>query len=150
MSQSTSIAIIPEEETDFLKILQGFLNTGWNFNDYGKITYIPLGGDAGDWENASLDSQDKILAIIKQKIEKNESIGIVVMWQDTMIGGLLVYYPYLDKKEITLLAERNRQTLKAHPAMQDIGDFTWYIEKMLPAFIDQKIHVFGVEASDYC
>ena len=150
MSQSTSIDITAEEDIDFLNLLKGFINTGWNFNDHGTITYLKLGGDESDWETAKIEEHVKILEIIEKKIERNEAVGIVIMWQNTMIGGPLVYYPSNNKKEISLVASLNRQTLKAHPAMCDIGDFTWYIEKLLLPFIDQKIHVSGVEASDYC
>ena len=149
MSQSTSIDITAEENIDFLKVLEGFINTGWNFNDYGKITYVPP-GDEEDWVSDKLENETSVIKIIREKIELGEHVGIVIMWQNTMIGGLLVFWPKKSRKRISFLAELNRQTLKAHPAMCGIGDFTWYIEKLLLPFIDQKIHVFGVEASDYC
>lgn len=150
MSQDTSIDIKTDDDVNFFQVLIGFLNTGWNLNDYGQIKYLKLGGDEGDWVTTSLEEQDQVMEIIKQKSKLNEINGIVVMWKDTLIGGLLLYYPGTSTKEICFQANRNRKTLNSNPSFNHIGDFSWYLERLLLPFVDQKIHVYGIQANDYC
>lgn len=149
MSTSASIDILCDYEVDFLNLLQGFITTGWNFNNHGKITYLGLNGDEGDWEHADLENEATVFEIIKKKMSLEEPIGIAVLWEDSMIGGLLVLYPDNTRNSISFLATINRQPIQEKQGLERATNFTWYVECILPAIREQRISIYGIETSDF-
>ena len=58
-------------------IIQKLLDFGWTFNDYGKVSYLPIGDeDNFNWHIDDI-SVEKLMMILKEKEKRNEIIGIV-------------------------------------------------------------------------
>jgi hypothetical protein len=47
------------ENFSSIKIINLLLNFGWTFNDYGKMSYLPIGdNDNFDWKREEISIQD--------------------------------------------------------------------------------------------
>ena len=123
-------------------LLEKFMSSGWTLNYYGKISYLPLGDTDFDWHYASMDEKYKIIDILKNKINNQELVGIVITWNDTNIGINALFYPFLDKLIFNI--DINRKTISS----LDITDFTWYIEKLIPVILKAGLSIEVLECID--
>jgi len=130
MSQSTSIDFQFKKIIPFnpVIIIEALLESGWSYNDYEKISYLPLGDDdLFDWQWENINNWYKVKEIITQKCDKKEMIGICLVWQTSLIGGQFLF----ETKESQFLINLtiNRKRIKG---LKWATDFTWYLEKLLP------------------
>lgn len=108
-------------------------------DDYGRVTYLPLGDD-GDYNWSALTPDGgSIHEIFRAKLQRGEPLGIVLSWQETHIGGTVI----IDGAAGTLAfsASMNRQCI----AGSSTTDVTWYLEKLLPALEDADVFVASWE-----
>jgi hypothetical protein len=114
-------------------LISQLITTGWNFNDYGKISYLPIGDTDFDWEREELMSIEKIMIILKTKEVKKETLGIVLLWKDEGIG--IVFNGFPKENSVSLLLSINRKII----ASTELTDFTWYLERLRLSFQSQNL-----------
>ncbi len=140
MSVSASINIKFYSEQETIHIIEKLIDFGWIINNNGKTTYLPLGDDDDfNWTSASVDLT-KLYSIVKKKEESNETVGLVMTWLDTGVGGSVLFW---DKTSFSINLYINRMVVHCN----DNSSFTninWYIEKILPALNKEKIIVQSV------
>ncbi|GBG56948.1 hypothetical protein SPFL3102_02313 [Sporomusaceae bacterium FL31] len=121
-------------------LIQKLLDFGWTFNDSGKITYLPIGDeDKFDWQSENI-SVDMLLMILREKVQRDELLGIVMTWKGTGVGGNIL----LKKTdELTFCLTINRRTISG----SNVTDVNWYLVKLLPAFSqsDSTVESFSYE-----
>ena len=127
MSHLSTISIEFTKPAKFGDILSILLAFGWTLNDHGQICILPVGNaDISDWVFMEYD-QAKAWQIIREKVDKDEDVGIVITWQDTLIGCAVTLKP----------GENIRFALNVHrQELPDCGHFTdvsWYLSKLIPA-----------------
>jgi len=146
MSQTMTIDIKVYGKIDMREFLLALENYGWTFNDNGQINYLPLGDEDFDWERVSLSKKQDVLSIIVKKIAAKEMIGIVMTWQDSMIGGNFLYMP--ERFTLSFSASINRQKLKNDP-YDRFTSIDWYYSKILRGLSDCRIDIQGVQIDDF-
>ena len=113
------------EATSPLHILQKLLDHGWTYNDQGSITYLPLGDrEMYDWQQSPLDEWNTVNAVLESKINANERIGIILTWEDTLIGGDFHIAP--SSQEVSVTWSVNRKVIEG-----GFTDHSWYLSKLL-------------------
>ena len=138
MSISASIDIkiaLPDRVTaSKIIIIQKLLDFGWTFNDYGKVSYLPIGDEGNfNWHIDNI-SVEKLMMILKEKEKRNEIIGIVMTWKETDIGGNVLL---IKNGGISLCLTINRRVL----VDSSITDINWYLVRILPAFCQDDLIV---------
>ena len=117
--------------------IETLINAGWTLNDHGKFSYLPIGDqDNFDWHIQDDISFFQLTEIIKAKEQSKETVGIVMTWETTLIGGTVLIY---QNETISINLDINRKTI----VFKDnyiITDFQWYLERLLP----QLNETFGV------
>jgi hypothetical protein len=122
---------------DIVKVLSA---TGWNIFNSGRISYMIVDQyDNYDWLSDYLTLVE-FDSILKDKAQKSSSISIEATWDETGIGGPLVFRSQDGYKNISLLLESKRRTIDLHHNYS-ITDFQWYLEKLLPPLNE----AFGIE-----
>lgn len=121
-----------------IEIIEVLLKNGWSITHNNRVSYLA----AGDKDNSEWIFTDKINihnleAIIKEKENEKEVVGIVLTWDNTDIGGAVLFWP---NNKISLGLDSNRQIISFQNDYT-ITDFQWYLQKILPPLND----VFGVE-----
>lgn len=140
MAVSSSITIqfcskLVVEQLDIIDVLN---NAGWTTTDHGKISYLPLGDtEMFDWQFQHDISHEELYSILNNKQAAGETIGIVMSWQNTNIGGIFLVYP---NNEISISLSINRQKMLLENKYS-LTDFNWYLAKLLPPLEN----AFGVE-----
>ena len=139
MATTSNIRIYLVGTTPSSKIIDNLMANGWQLNDQGKISYLPLGDkDNYDWQiQQDIDYLD-LLKIVKNKELNNEPVGIIMSWKNTTIGISIII-----RKEGTLSIDLNinRQDFALNDHYK-ITDFQWYLKRLLPCLDD----AFGVES----
>jgi hypothetical protein len=139
MATTSNIRICLVSTTPSSKIIDNLMANGWQLNDQGKISYLPLGDkDNYDWQiQQDIDYLD-LLKIVKNKELNNEPVGIIMSWKNTAIGISIII-----RKEGTLSIDLNinRQDFALNDHYK-ITDFQWYLKRLLPCLDD----AFGVES----
>jgi hypothetical protein len=142
MATTSNIQIYLGSTTSSSKIIDNLMANGWQLNDQGKISYLPLGDkDNFDWQiQQDIDYLD-LLKIVKNKELNNEPVGIIMSWKNTAIGISIII-----RKEgilsIDLNINRQDFALNNH---YEITDFQWYLKRLLPC-LDAT---FGVESFSF-
>jgi hypothetical protein len=131
MSVSASINIIVaknEQQSIFAaRIIEQLLSYGWSLNDYGQMTYLPV-GDQGDYNwQSEIISKEKLIKIVGEKEKNNEVVGIVLTWKDTNIGGDLLVWK---DGSLSFSLSVNRKILNEDISI-NVTDVNWYLEKLL-------------------
>jgi hypothetical protein len=124
----------------FKTVLTKLLDLGWKTDDHGMITYLPLGEVDFSWTSCPISSQAQVMAKIEQKLAHEEDIGIVLTFENTNIGGNLVY-SHADKIATFSWLINRRETKEGEL------DFDWYIDRIKPAVGDSKISSFDCDSS---
>ncbi|KYF82528.1 hypothetical protein BE11_06795 [Sorangium cellulosum] len=120
---------IPGLKSNVHDVLSALLEAGWSYNDDGHINYLPV-GDRGDfdWRWAELDRWPDVLAAIKVKEERDELVGISLVYEEAGAGGEFLLDPGKERLMISLSIDtRDMQTAPR------FVDFTWYLERLIPA-----------------
>ena len=114
------------KELSWKTVMQLLLTNGWNINDHGKMTYLPLhDNDMYSWQREPID-EDKLIGILTEKEAAKESLGICITWKDSNIGGSLVT---LNENEVMLSININRKTIKLYEG-EIITDVNWYLARI--------------------
>lgn len=144
MSRSTfiDISIVSETKTsiDFIKAL---IKAGWTFNDYGSVMYLPINdNDDFDWQREKMPDFDLIKILIKKE-KLNETIGVVLTWKNTNIGGEVLF-----KKDKTILfnLSMNRKVV-SHDF--NVIDATWYFKKIIPGLTNHDTIIKSIKLDEH-
>lgn len=131
LSKPNGSMITPSE------LIRKLLEFGWTLNDNGKMSYLPVGDEGEyDWKEADI-CLSSIIEIIEKKEKLGETIGIVITWGDTGIGGSLLIW---SSQEISLNLSINRKVFGDINSTK-ITDVNWYSTKLLPALYQNDILV---------
>ncbi len=140
MSVSASINIKFYSEQETIHIIKKLIDFGWTINNNGKTTYLPLGdNDDFNWTSSILDL-NQLHNIINKKEENNEIVGLVMTWLDTGVGGSILFW---DKTSFSINLYINRMIVHCNDN-SSFTNYSWYIEKILPALDKDKIIVQSV------
>jgi hypothetical protein len=127
-----------------IEIIKMYISQGWNLNDYGHISFRPLGDkDSYDWTTMGLDQVKELYEIIRKKIEADEDPALVLMWKKTNVGVLTTFFP--KEKRIGFLLDINR---KVYPKLPGWTDISWYLAPILNPLLANKVGVEKIEFSD--
>lgn len=143
MSVSASLDIKLFGDKDFppselLSVLGGY---GWSFFYEGSARYLPLGDDDDfDWKKDSV-SEDELVAIVREKESLGEQVGVVMVWDDSGIGGEFLFR---SPGEVSFNLSINRKVDECY-----ITDVNWYVQKIVPAFIGAGFNVESLEFSQH-
>ena len=139
MSHTAGIEFLIGKKLDSLKLVQSLVDSGWSYDDYGMITYLPLDdNDKFDWKRANLAEYLKVAEVIEKKIKKSEVVGIVLTWKNTGIGGEFLFY---QENGFLISLSSNRKTLAA---CYDYTDISWYIKRLIPPVIKAGYRIESV------
>lgn len=131
-----------DKQMEPLSIIEELLKLGWTYNDNNQVTYLPI-GDAGmyNWQSVPLNEWKRIKEIIAKKIKLNETVGLVLTWENTQIGGDFHFMPLKDSLSITWSV--NRKKLKG-----GYTDHSWYIPKVLNPIRSRGFNIEVFECND--
>ena len=115
-----------DDEISWVEIIRFLLKNGWNLNDNGGMTYLPL-HDNGmyDWQSEKIN-EEKLFRILTKKERLKEELGVCITWQDSQIGGSLLIF---NDCKLLLSITINRQTAQICEGMV-ITDVNWYLTRM--------------------
>ena len=135
MSVQASINIefanLSQNRKNSIDIIKMLLDSGWTFNDNGGISYLPVGDNGDfDWLLQTKISQKELMQILAEKEKKKELIGIVLTWQDTNIGGSVLFY---NSGEISFILNVDRKILHGFNNFK-MTDSNWYLVRLIPIF----------------
>ncbi|OOR89792.1 hypothetical protein B0181_06110 [Moraxella caviae] len=117
------------------------MTNGWMVLDGEYKCYLPLGDvDNFDWQRSKIINDKELIEICERKFYNKEIVGLVVTWKDTNIGGELLFF--LDGR-VSFLLTINR----IENAATKLTDFQWYLEKIIPAFLNNDIYIESIECS---
>ncbi len=143
MSQSVSIRFQFNEifPLNPVTIIDSLLESGWSYNDYEKISYLPLGNldDLFDWQRENINNWYKVKNLITQKCEKKEIIGISMVWKESLSGGQFLFSTKDSSFSVHLSINR-----KPIFGLAPATDFTWYLEKLLPPLEKMNLQVLEI------
>jgi hypothetical protein len=139
-NQGTITVFYHPEEMGFYEIVMILLESGWNLNDFGEITYQILNTDTPDeLYRIDLSKQEQVLKTIKELEQEGKTIGLVMMWRDTEIGCTLLR---LKKGEVSFALNVNR---KRSSTMHRWTDVTWYIDLLVPILTSHGIKISAMK-----
>ena len=116
----SSIDIKLEKKLDKSFFLFDLVSNKWRYDDHGKVTYIKLNEIDYDWTQMPLPFENRMLEEILEKNEMGEDIGVVITYNDTNIGGQLIYFQ--KSNTVSFLLNINRQVINN----TNKTDFDWY------------------------
>lgn len=145
MARQTDVFFFFDRDIDFMSLLQALVDTGWNFNSHGKIVYLPGDIEDIDWMDADLDNLPQVFKELRGSAESGDGGEIIMVWQDTMSGGSLHFGPKFGRNRISFSISRNRKLLHGHSEFYGVTDFSWYIERLIPAFKNINLNVREVK-----
>lgn len=112
-----------------LSILSLLIENGWIMDDYGYITFLPNNdSDDFNWQKEGSDQYDYVFNVLRNKEIGKETIGIVLTWKDTNIGGEFLFY---HDGTIQINLNINRQISEIFNKFSDIN---WYLNRLIPIF----------------
>ncbi len=123
-----------------INLIKKFVNKGWTFNDYCGKMYLPLGDEDYDWHIDKFISDKDLLLILESKDKKNEEIGVVMTYSDTMIGG---EFRFIDNK-VYISLSINRKLILGE---RKNTDFNWYLNRIVPVFDDEEFILLEYKVS---
>jgi hypothetical protein len=109
-----------------LVLVEALIDLGWSPIDNGGVSYLPLNDlDQFDWQHVPLEALADVHAVLRQKAQAGETVGIVLTWAQSGVGGEFLFSP---DGTTVFSASVNRKVVAAQ-----VTDVTWYIERLLPA-----------------
>ncbi|MCE7980719.1 MAG: hypothetical protein DYG89_05960 [Caldilinea sp. CFX5] len=147
MSRSSSIDIqYYADGVTANKVLTLLLSAGWNLNDFGRISFLPL-GDNGRFDWLSLPYDDDgvkhVLSVLQTKEQANEMLGVILQWKDSESGGIALLR---SDQSISFTISINRRTL---PNLGEITDIQWYLTNLLTPLLEHNIVIESIEWSEH-
>lgn len=130
-------------EFDPLVILKILLEHQWTIDDYGRITYLPLGdNDEYAWESVPLTEEQSVMNILRTKDKHGELIGITLLWSESKIGGSFL----IDRNDrsVSVSLNTNRKEHDDYP----ITDIAWYLGKLIPPLLESGYEIERIEWVD--
>lgn len=114
-----------------VNIIKVLIDSGWNLFHDGYISYLPIGDkDDFDWQAKKAMSFEKLTKIIEIKEKTEEVVGVIMTWQNTDIGGTLLFWPEDSLNTFAMNITINRKKTKLADDYE-ITDFQWYLPKLL-------------------
>jgi hypothetical protein len=132
------------EDISIKDVLQFYLTAGWNLDDHGKITFLPV-GDKGDfkWSKLELSEVESLYSAMDEKETCEEIIGVVLMWKKSMVGVTGLFYR--DRK-ISFVLNVNRKQLRG---CDEYTDVNWYIQRIIPPLISGGVNIISAAWQEY-
>ncbi|MCX7920467.1 MAG: hypothetical protein N3B21_00370 [Clostridia bacterium] len=119
-----------------IEVIQRLMDYGWTLNDNDKTSYLPLGDeDDFDWQRETIDEK-LLMSILRQKKQNKETIGIVLTWDGTNIGG-----EFLLRTDSSVSVNLNINRKQMEDDNLGITDINWYLVKLLPVFKQGNLQV---------
>lgn len=141
MSISASIKIHISRQVPTINILQILIKEGWSISHTNYTCYLPIGDNGkADWQAVENMHIAELSDILNAKEARNEMVGILLTWQNTLIGGNFLAWPDKQYKSFSISLDSDRQELFLNKNYS-ITNFQWYLEKTLPPLNE----AFGVE-----
>lgn len=128
MSVDAGLIVRFEQASDWssVRLVRVLLDIGWRFDDGGFLVYLPLGdNDAFDWQREESCRSAEAWKTLEKKEQAGETIGVVLTWKDTQIGGEFRICP---DATLSVSPSKNRQTCDS----EGNTDVTWYLQRILP------------------
>lgn len=130
-----------------VKIIKALVSNQWNVHHDGSMYYIPLGyqSDDFDWKIETMD-MESFIKIISEKEERGEIIGVNLLWQNTYIGGSLLFWSEKEALQenihtpMSFSLSSDRKILVDHGSF-NITDVNWYLTRLLPALHEDDMYV---------
>jgi hypothetical protein len=76
-----------------LSILDSLLASGWKPDEDGLLRYLPVGDADYDWNATPIADLPTVMAEIRTKEKNREAIGLVLIFENTAVGGEWLFYP---------------------------------------------------------
>ncbi len=128
-----------------MTIIKKLLTHSWTLNDYGKVSYLPIGDNENySWEQNDIDVKS-ILKILEEKERLGEVIGINMTWKETNIGGSFLLW---NDGTLSINLNINRQIISNDYGYQ-ITDVNWYLTRLLPALNQDGMVIEYFEYSEH-
>lgn len=123
--QGLFIRLRIQPASSHLAALHSLLAAGWDPNDHGILRYLPIGDDDDfDWNSTPICDLSSVMAEVEAKVKNGEMVGIVLMFENTLVGGEWLFFPNGD---VTFSPSVNRRVVDGH------SDVEWYLHRILPA-----------------
>jgi hypothetical protein len=120
-----------------IKIIRMLLDYGWTFNDYGKVSYLPVGdNDDYDWQREEM-STETLIDILMIKEHNHEDVVVTMTWQDTNIGGI---FSFRKNGHLSINLVMNRKMYSDGNSIE-MTDVNWYLSKLLPVLNQKDLRV---------
>lgn len=146
MSRSSSIDIrYHSYGITSCEVLKMLLSYGWNLDDYGEITFLPMDDDDRfDWMSLpyTMDNQRHVLQLLEAKERAQELLGITLQWENSRIGGTVLFY---SDQSFSFMATVNRRKLP----MFEFTDVNWYLHKLLAPLLENNVVVELIQWSEH-
>ena len=131
LAASIDVKLVKNKDSKFsiIEIIENLIDNGWNMNDNGVITFLPLNDDDSyNWQRESI-SKEGAMSLLRKKELNNEVVGIALTWKNTNTGGTFLFWNY---SSFSLNISINRKVLKIDEANTTITDVNWYLSRLLP------------------
>lgn len=137
MSIDSTISIKLTNKISAVEIIKSLMTYGWTLNDYGKVSYLPLGdNDDFNWQSENI-SIDTLFDIVRNKELLGEMVGVMLTWEDSLIGGSFLFD---NDKSFTFNICINRKIIIGYDDY-NMTNVSWYIERLIPAINSDRIKV---------
>lgn len=141
MSVSNSIDICIKNIGSRLEMVKVFFENEWTPSYQGRITFLPFGDkDEFDWQSEDI-SIDSLYAILKEKEDAGEMLGIIIIWKDSMIGGQLLLF---NDKSISFNPNINTKLCNDYEEL-NLLDYNWYLPKLIAPLSSLDIHIESIK-----
>jgi hypothetical protein len=129
MSRERSIDLEFGDKLDFDILLERFRSTGWEFVRDGRIDYMT----DFDWQAAGALAADQVRTMLISELAAGQTVGIK-LWGPEGHSVDVIMAP--DLTTLSILLNEDRKLL---PGSSFITDFSWYLDRLLPAIEISKL-----------
>ncbi len=137
MSIDSTISIKLTNKISAVEIIKSLMTYGWTLNDYGKVSYLPLGdNDDFNWQSENI-SIDTLFDIVRNKELLGEMVGVMLTWEDSLIGGSFLFD---NDKSVMFNICINRKKIIGYDDY-NMTNVNWYIERLIPAINSDRTKV---------
>ncbi|MCX4025765.1 hypothetical protein H0A36_07010 [Endozoicomonas sp. SM1973] len=142
MSRQVSIDITLVSKETRVNIIKRLISNGWTFSYYGEVSYLPIGDEDFDWCYERLNNK-QTLKLLSEKEEAEELIGVVLTWQNTDVGGEILFNLDLS---MSFVVSINRKTIGN---CNSVTDMNWYLTKIIPFLESANTKVECINFEEY-
>jgi hypothetical protein len=145
ISSNIRITFVSKKDpyTTLVQLIDAFDFINWSpENQRGNIVYLRLGDiDDYEWQEYKMHKDD-LLSLFKQKLERNEHVGIELTKKPDFIGGNLLFY--LDNS-LSMDLSNNRKITEG-----GLTDINWYLKEIHHAIKLADFSIEGILFSEHC